>query len=56
MCWQGGLITYTAKNIDAVNAATANFAANNIDPKAAIITVYNFIFGHVSESVVVLDS
>ncbi|KAH7920768.1 FAD-binding domain-containing protein [Leucogyrophana mollusca] len=41
----GGLITITGNNIPAVNAATANFAANNTDPKAAIITTYNFLLG-----------
>ncbi|KAH7904379.1 FAD-binding domain-containing protein [Hygrophoropsis aurantiaca] len=41
----GGLITFTENNIPAVNYATANFAANNIDPKASIITTYNFFLG-----------
>ena len=44
---QGGLITYTANELNLVNQATANFAANNKDPKAQIITTYNCIFGEV---------
>ncbi|EGO04139.1 hypothetical protein SERLA73DRAFT_119696 [Serpula lacrymans var. lacrymans S7.3] len=43
----GGLITFTANTLDLVNAATANFVANNTDPKAAIITTYNFLLGEV---------
>ncbi|KAH7904380.1 FAD-binding domain-containing protein [Hygrophoropsis aurantiaca] len=41
----GGLITFTENNIPLVNAATANFSANNTDPKAEIITTYNFLLG-----------
>lgn len=40
---KGGVITYTADVLDQVNLATANFAANNTDPKAAIITSYNYL-------------
>ncbi|KAI9458759.1 hypothetical protein HD554DRAFT_2207065 [Boletus coccyginus] len=39
----GGVITYTADVLDQVNLATANFAANNTDPKAVIITSYNYL-------------
>ncbi|TFK39177.1 hypothetical protein BDQ12DRAFT_734991 [Crucibulum laeve] len=41
----GGLITITAPNIPLVAAATAAFSANVQDPKAGIITTYNFLLG-----------
>ncbi|KAF8156106.1 FAD-binding domain-containing protein [Crassisporium funariophilum] len=41
----GGLITITAPHIDDVSAATAAFSANVQDPKAGIITTYNFLLG-----------
>ncbi|KAJ1306265.1 hypothetical protein OPQ81_010969 [Rhizoctonia solani] len=41
----GGLQTFTSSRIDQVNKATADFAANVTDPKAAIITTYNFLLG-----------
>ncbi|KAF8959330.1 hypothetical protein BDZ97DRAFT_2043879 [Flammula alnicola] len=41
----GGLITITAPFIPDVAAATAAFAANVNDPKASIITTYNFLLG-----------
>ncbi|KAF5356904.1 hypothetical protein D9756_006848 [Leucocoprinus leucothites] len=41
----GGLITVTAPFIDQISAATADFAANVTDPKASIITTYNFLLG-----------
>ncbi|KAF8551799.1 FAD-binding domain-containing protein [Imleria badia] len=41
----GGLITYTADVQDRVNIATANFAANNTDPKAVIVTAYAHALG-----------
>ncbi|KAH7334975.1 FAD-binding domain-containing protein [Rhizoctonia solani] len=41
----GGLQTFTASRLDRINAATADFAANVTDPKAAIITAYNFLLG-----------
>ncbi|KAH7908528.1 FAD-binding domain-containing protein [Hygrophoropsis aurantiaca] len=41
----GGLITFTENNIHLVNAATASFSASNTDPKAGIITTYNFLLG-----------
>jgi len=41
----GGLVTYTADKLDQVNAATYKFSQNNTDPKAAIITTYNFVLG-----------
>jgi len=46
----GGLITYSASVIDQVNHATANFAANNVDPKAVITTSYTSIFGQLGVS------
>lgn len=45
----GGLQTFTASRLDRINAATADFAANVTDPKAAIITAYNFLLGQVSK-------
>ena len=47
-CKQGGLITYTANELDAVNDATFKFSSNVTDPKAQIITTYNFVLGEVS--------
>ncbi|KXN82296.1 Bifunctional solanapyrone synthase [Leucoagaricus sp. SymC.cos] len=41
----GGLITVTAPFIDQISAATADFSANVKDPKASIITTYNFLLG-----------
>ncbi|KAG6864858.1 hypothetical protein C0991_006759 [Blastosporella zonata] len=41
----GGLITVTGLFIDDIAAATANFAATVTDPKAGIITTYNFLIG-----------
>ncbi|KAF9002469.1 hypothetical protein BDQ17DRAFT_1425793 [Cyathus striatus] len=41
----GGLITITASFIPQVAAATADFSANVQDPKAGIITTYNFLLG-----------
>jgi len=41
----GGLLTFTEDVIPQVTAAAANFAANVTDPKAAIITTYNFLLG-----------
>ena len=45
---KGGLITYTAGVLGQVNLATANFAANNTDPKATILTTYNSLLGQAS--------
>lgn len=42
------MITITAPHIDKVAAATAAFSANVDDPKAGIITTYNFLLGQVS--------
>ncbi|KAG6815177.1 hypothetical protein H0H87_004397 [Tephrocybe sp. NHM501043] len=42
---KGGLITITAPWIDDVTAATAKFSASITDPKAGIITTYNFLLG-----------
>ncbi|KAH7334932.1 hypothetical protein B0J17DRAFT_577084 [Rhizoctonia solani] len=39
----GGLQTFTFDQLDKVKAATANFAQNVKDPKAAIIPTFNFI-------------
>ncbi|KAF8069311.1 FAD-binding domain-containing protein [Lyophyllum atratum] len=41
----GGLITYTFPQISDVAAATASFSASVTDPKASIITTYNFLLG-----------
>ncbi|KAF5327622.1 hypothetical protein D9619_004635 [Psilocybe cf. subviscida] len=41
----GGLITVTAPHIDKIAAATAAFSKNVKDPKAGIITTYNFLLG-----------
>ncbi|KAF4610654.1 hypothetical protein D9613_006785 [Agrocybe pediades] len=41
----GGLITIVAPHIDDVAAATAAFSASATDPKAGIITTYNFLLG-----------
>ncbi|KAF5346348.1 hypothetical protein D9758_011479 [Tetrapyrgos nigripes] len=41
----GGLLTYTAGKLDDVAAATAKFAAEVTDPKAALITTANFVLG-----------
>ncbi|KAJ1306221.1 hypothetical protein OPQ81_010929 [Rhizoctonia solani] len=41
----GGLKTFTFDQLDKVNAATADFVKNVTDPKAAIITTYNFLLG-----------
>ncbi|EUC62597.1 FAD-dependent oxidoreductase, putative [Rhizoctonia solani AG-3 Rhs1AP] len=41
----GGLQTFTSSRLSRINAATADFAANVTDPKAAIITTYNFLLG-----------
>ncbi|THG96512.1 hypothetical protein EW026_g5333 [Hermanssonia centrifuga] len=41
----GGLITFTADQLSKVNDATVNFSTNIVDPKAAIITTYNFLLG-----------
>ncbi|KAF9017798.1 FAD-binding domain-containing protein [Hymenopellis radicata] len=44
MVW-GGLITYTFGQLDEVNAAAARFSSQVTDPKAGIITTYNFLLG-----------
>ncbi|KAK0462632.1 FAD dependent oxidoreductase [Desarmillaria tabescens] len=41
----GGLITYTKHHLDEVNAATVKFSNDVTDPKAGIITTYNFLLG-----------
>ena len=45
--FQGGIITITANHIDDVAAATAAFSASVTDPKASILTTYNFLLGEV---------
>lgn len=47
-CFQGGLII-TLGEFDALAAATANFYANVTDPKAAIITSFNYDLGAVRQ-------
>ncbi|KAF8124590.1 hypothetical protein EV363DRAFT_1403151 [Boletus edulis] len=49
----GGLITYTEGVLDQVNQATANFATDNTDPKAAIITSYNYLLGEPGVSLII---
>ncbi|KAI5120527.1 hypothetical protein M0805_004535 [Coniferiporia weirii] len=41
----GGLIIYLGDKLDALAEATANFSANNTDPKAQIITELNSLVG-----------
>ncbi|QRV84351.1 FAD-binding domain protein [Ceratobasidium sp. AG-Ba] len=41
----GGLKTYTQDQLGKVNNATVNFINNVKDPKAGIITTYNFVIG-----------
>ncbi|TDL27762.1 FAD-binding domain-containing protein [Rickenella mellea] len=41
----GGLITFTEGVLPQVNNATTKFATTNKDPKAGIITTYNFLLG-----------
>ncbi|EMD36843.1 hypothetical protein CERSUDRAFT_51643 [Gelatoporia subvermispora B] len=41
----GGLITFTEDNLEAVGNATLKFATEVTDPKASIITTYNFLLG-----------
>ncbi|KAG8714538.1 hypothetical protein FRC11_008093 [Ceratobasidium sp. 423] len=52
----GGLQTFTASNLDKVNNATADFIAKVADPKAAIITTYNFLLGQTWGSQAVLKA
>ena len=42
------MITITESHLDAVTNATAKFANEVADPKAAIITTYNYLLGEVS--------
>ncbi|KAF9460196.1 hypothetical protein BDZ94DRAFT_1324266 [Collybia nuda] len=44
MVW-GGLITYTLPHIPEVASAVADFSTRVTDPKASIITTYNFLLG-----------
>ncbi|KAF8599903.1 FAD-binding domain-containing protein [Ceratobasidium sp. AG-I] len=49
----GGLKTFTWDQLHRINAATADFVANNTDPKAAIITTYNFLLGQPGVSLLI---
>ncbi|KAG7095625.1 hypothetical protein E1B28_006349 [Marasmius oreades] len=46
----GGLITYVAHHVDDVTKAAATFSATVTDPKASIITTYNFVLGSIGIS------
>lgn len=46
----------TQPNLDQVSAATVDFAANVLDPKASVITTYNFVYGQVSLSLLLSSS
>ncbi|OCH91179.1 FAD-binding domain-containing protein [Obba rivulosa] len=46
----GGLITFTQDYLEAVNNATLKFATEVTDPKASIITTYNFLLGEAGVS------
>lgn len=46
----GGLITYTSLVLDQVTAACEQFASTVTDPKASIITTYNFLLGDIGVS------
>ncbi|KAN0100246.1 hypothetical protein V8E55_000230 [Tylopilus felleus] len=41
----GGTITYSASEVDQMTKATADFAANNTDPKANVLTSYGYFQG-----------
>ena len=43
-------MTFTGDQFDALANATANFAQNNTDPKAAIIAEFNTLEGLVSRT------
>ena len=45
----GGLMTFTGDQFDALANATANFAQNNTDPKAALIAEFNTLEGLVNK-------
>jgi len=47
----GGQITYLEASVDALSVATAEFYATVTDPKAAIITTYDYVEGMVVGSV-----
>ncbi|EEB96887.1 hypothetical protein MPER_03893, partial [Moniliophthora perniciosa FA553] len=44
----GGVILYSSAVLDDVNAACEQFASTVSDPKASIITTYNFALGDIS--------
>jgi len=47
----GGQLTFLSSELAAVTAATANFSANVTDPKAALITTYDYTGGLIIMSV-----
>ncbi|KAF8124589.1 FAD dependent oxidoreductase [Boletus edulis] len=49
----GGVIFYPPTSLDEITKATANFVACNKDPKAAMITSYNYIAGVPEPTVIV---
>ncbi|KAF9809157.1 hypothetical protein IEO21_07530 [Rhodonia placenta] len=49
---QGGQITYPSSSVNNVSAATATFSSNVTDPKAAIITTYDYTGGLILASVI----
>lgn len=40
---QGGLLSYSIDQIDAVNSAIANFSLHNTDPKAELLVSFAFL-------------
>ncbi|KAI0700209.1 FAD-binding domain-containing protein [Cytidiella melzeri] len=49
----GGLLLITEDQLDKVNAATVKFSSEVTDPKAQIITTYNFLLGEPGASVII---
>ncbi|OSX60855.1 hypothetical protein POSPLADRAFT_1146473 [Postia placenta MAD-698-R-SB12] len=49
----GGQITYPSSSVNNVSAATATFSSNVTDPKAAIITTYDYTGGLTLASVII---
>ncbi|OSX60836.1 hypothetical protein POSPLADRAFT_1182032 [Postia placenta MAD-698-R-SB12] len=49
----GGQITYPSSSVNNVSAATATFSSNVTDPKAAIITTYDYTGGLILASVII---
>ncbi|KAG6853000.1 hypothetical protein C0991_007652 [Blastosporella zonata] len=48
----GGVITFTLGQVPDVTAATANFSALVTDPKASIITTYNYVLGQLGVALI----